>query len=668
MTKKILIKTANRAKRSRNIILVMFQRILPLSKFLLKIKVKRFIDERYILEQAYKKYEDKNRISKIMEFGVREYYLEKGFREFNPNHLFDGDYFKRQLIQHGIFSEKAEENLLKFYIQNFRKIPFTPSPYLDLNYMRNRYFGKIRSKLICIWADYYLNNEDYRLNPNANFDANLYLSRYPDVLNSKMEALRHYILFGKGEGRSAEFSVETKSQELFLYYSRNLFFEKISESKINSKIDYQFVKEKSEITKNESRTTSNVGIDKKSVRILQRKIYFSQNEIKPQLIENNENVIHPALLNVDKDFVDKRLNRMNINNIQQGLFVRLSEEEIKKFDSSDLINVQKIILLSFLKSLHVEFIDKSILEYLTNIDSKIIKILKNNEVKKNLTDGQRYFQQDRNKHLLRYETLDSHTGSLVPNIDHSELSYSVKQAQNPFSILMTTNRPLFRQSILDNLQRQRYKNFEVLIALQPEYSNEDFILMRDFLTNEKIDHKLFKTSHSYPIGSMLNFLSNEAKYELVTKFDDDDLYFENYLKHMNLDMNNLNFDVAGKYPEFIKFENDEFITHDPGIGSRVFARTFNISGSSLTFRKSLLTEISKFPETNKGEDELWRQNIYARGKRILRLPGFDHIVRRYNTGHTWEYEEKEWKNKIIKDSQIRDTLKIQSQDVNLYSN
>jgi hypothetical protein len=189
--------------------------------------------------------------------------------------------------------------------------------------------------------------------------------------------------------------------------------------------------------------------------------------------------------------------------------------------------------------------------------------------------------------------------------------------------------------------------------------------MKDFLAKEKIDFKLFKTNFSYPIGSMLNFLSHEAKYGIVTKFDDDDLYLENYLKNINLDFNNLNFDVAGKYPEFIKFENDDFITYDPGTGSRVFDNTFNISGSSLTFRKSLLTEISKFPETSKGEDELWRQNIDASGKRILRLPGFDHIVRRNNAGHTWEYAEKEWKKKIKEDNQILELLELQSKDVDL---
>jgi hypothetical protein len=402
------------------------------------------------------------------------------------------------------------------------------------------------------------------------------------------------------------------------------------------------------------------------VTILQRKIYFSQNEIQPKISESkltSRNLIGNIM--IDKDFVDNELGTINIFNINHPLFIDLEEVEFKEIESIELIMIQKLILVSLLKCLPVIFKNRSILKFFTNIDSRIIEILNNQQNRMNSQDSQHIFKQNRTLQLLRYTTLECHTGILVPNIHHSEFNHSVNQSHNFFSIITTTNRPSYQQSIMDNLRRQNYKNFEVLIALQPEYSDDDCSKMRDDLNKENIDFKIFKSNFSYSIGSMLNFLSNEAKYEIITKFDDDDLYLENYLLHLNLDFNNLNFDVAGKYPEFIKFENDEFITHDPGIGSRVFDNTYNISGSSLTFRKTLLTEISKFPETNKGEDELWRQNIYASRKRIIRLPGFDHIVRRNNSGHTWEYDEKVWKDVILKDNQILNLLELQSQDVDL---
>ncbi|WP_052127422.1 hypothetical protein [Enterobacter cancerogenus] len=40
------------------------------------------------------------------------------------------------------------------------------------------------------------------LNPSENFNGNLYLERYPDVAEEGMNPLIHYIIFGKGEGRT----------------------------------------------------------------------------------------------------------------------------------------------------------------------------------------------------------------------------------------------------------------------------------------------------------------------------------------------------------------------------------------------------------------------------------------------------------------------------------
>ena len=629
-------------------------------------KIKYFIDESHVLDQLYESSLNENVLQGVIKNGVKEFYLKMDTPKIEPNYLFDSEYFRLQLIKYGMFNKKAEKNLLKFYLKNFRKVPFTPSPYLDLKYLQNQYSKKIVTKYICIWADYYLNNINNKLNPNANFDIALYLARYQDVNKSKIDPLKHYILYGKGEGRSAENSIDTETQDFLLYYSNSLLFEKMSPSKLDSKMHYQFINENS-INKNKTlQPISTLVTDKTKITILQKKIYFSQNEFQPRLIENENavRIIHGSTT-INKDFVDKQLNQMNTSRINHQVKIDLDEEQVRNLDLSDSIRIQKIILICFLKCLTVKFSNKSILKYLKNIDPKIIEIVKNQETDLNVFNAKDIFQQNKIKHLLRYTTLECHTGILLPEIVHSESIYTVNQTKNFFSIIITTNRPNYKQNIFENLSRQKYRNFEVLIALQPEYSDKDFCLMQDFLATEKIDFKLFKTNYSYPIGSMLNFLSHEAKYGIMTKFDDDDLYLENYLKHMNLDISNLDFDVAGKYPEFVKFENDDFITFDPGIGSKVFDNTFNISGSSLTFRKSLLTEISKFPETSKGEDELWRQNIYASGKRILRLPGFDHIVRRNNAGHTWEYAEKEWKNIIKKDNQITNLLELQSKDVDL---
>jgi hypothetical protein len=66
------------------------------------------------------------------------------------------------------------------------------------------------------------------------------------------------------------------------------------------------------------------------------------------------------------------------------------------------------------------------------------------------------------------------------------------------------------------------------------------------------------------------------------------------------------------------------------------------SGSTLTFTKKALYEIISFPDIFHGEDLIWRNNMHTRGALAYCLPSFDHIVNRFNLGHTWSFHKGEF--------------------------
>jgi hypothetical protein len=128
---------------------------------------------------------------------------------------------------------------------------------------------------------------------------------------------------------------------------------------------------------------------------------------------------------------------------------------------------------------------------------------------------------------------------------------------------------------------------------------------------------------------------------LITKWDDDDFYGKNYLKNISLDFYNLGFDIAGKFPEFFHFEGmDGVISNLPSLS--YFDQKPIFSGSTLTFTKKALYEITSFPDIFHGEDLIWRNNMHARGALAYCLPSFDHIVNRFNLGHTWNFHKDEF--------------------------
>jgi glycosyltransferase involved in cell wall biosynthesis len=238
----------------------------------------------------------------------------------------------------------------------------------------------------------------------------------------------------------------------------------------------------------------------------------------------------------------------------------------------------------------------------------------------------------------RYIALEEHTGFLVPDIDCDKEVFRISSPFPMISIVLCTRRPSFISNVIENLSQQSFKNFEILILVSKEFTEGDIRRFRAELQDKQIDHVIFQQKFDFPLGSGLNLLAQNAKYDLITKWDDDDFYGKNYLKNISLDYYNLGFGLAGKFPEFFHFEEvDGIISNLPHLD--YFAQHPIFSGSTLTFTKKALYEISSFPDISTGEDLLWRNVMHAKGALAYCLPSFDHIVNRFKSGHSWNFDK-----------------------------
>jgi len=95
-----------------------------------------------------------------LELTPLEHYINGGYKQFNPNHLFDTQY----------------------YLAKYQHVMRHPIPLID-------------------YVEVYLNDELGHRNPSPYFDVSYYLKKNPDVAQSKLDPLCHYLLFGNKERR-----------------------------------------------------------------------------------------------------------------------------------------------------------------------------------------------------------------------------------------------------------------------------------------------------------------------------------------------------------------------------------------------------------------------------------------------------------------------------------
>lgn len=608
------------------------------SKKILKYFAEEFVDEDFVYSQLAMKF-TKLELEKVIDDGdVKKHYLSTFYDDINPNYLFETSYYLEKLSKLGIFLHETKENPLVHYLSNYRKLDFTPSSFFDLDYFKKRYYNSFSSNFKCAWADFFLNNKIKKYDPSPSFDSTLYLARYRDIYKSNFGALEHFLLFGKDEGRLLDLNKNYSDPLLVQLLSSRLLFENISPIVFNPKTFYIFENGEEGLSNLPDTEISSSQPNNTIVRLPQTftRIIFHPQEFKPRalgtkLSPSDYNEFDPSTL-FDKNWSSNSIPFKNI-------LVNLTPNNLRDLSNREpyfLISLQKVILASALRCYHVKIKDLTILPLLENLHPRFKNILSDINLEISINSNPSLFR----KFLCeaRYIALEEHTGFLVPDIDCDNEVFQLSSPFPKISIVLCTKRPSFIPNVIENLSQQSYKNFEILILASRDFTEDDIRRFRAELQDKQIDHAILQQKFDFPLGSGLNLLAQRAKYELITKWDDDDFYGKNYLKNISLDFYNLDFGLAGKFPEFFHFEGmDEIISNLPHLD--YFAQHPIFSGSTLTFTKKALYEVSSFPDISTGEDLLWRNNMHAKGALAYCLPSFDHIVNRFKSGHSWNFDK-----------------------------
>ena len=238
------------------------------------------------------------------------------------------------------------------------------------------------------------------------------------------------------------------------------------------------------------------------------------------------------------------------------------------------------------------------------------------------------------------EVMLKHTYENRKEIVLSALNIEYK-APNPLvSIILPTMRPHFIDRIVSNIGNQTYSNIECIVVTQGYSKNEVNELKLKLKSFKNITSKIIENNSPMNLGARLNQALRQAKGEFIAKFDDDDLYFPNYLTDMMLPFKFGDWSIVGKKEGFFYLEvEDKLVVKYP---NQRHIDTDFVMGATLVVRKSDLLEIGGFIEAARGEDSDLLRRMKSNGKKIYATDPFNFIVwRSKNSGsHSWDINQK----------------------------
>lgn len=219
------------------------------------------------------------------------------------------------------------------------------------------------------------------------------------------------------------------------------------------------------------------------------------------------------------------------------------------------------------------------------------------------------------------------------------------------SIITCTKRLNFINNIIENFNRQKYIKKELIIILN---NNSIKLWEAEQVAKQYENVRVFQLNEEFSLGECLNFGIEKSKFEIISKFNDDDYYASEYLVDIINAYSYTDAEIIGKCSYYIYFEGSKILAiRHPNNENRY---TKFITGSTLTFKKEIFNKV-KFPSKSSSEDIQFLKNCVANGFKIYSVDRFNYVYIRHKSTneHTWKFQNKDLlKECTIVDRDIED--------------
>lgn len=208
------------------------------------------------------------------------------------------------------------------------------------------------------------------------------------------------------------------------------------------------------------------------------------------------------------------------------------------------------------------------------------------------------------------------------------------------SIITPTNKPIYIDNILNNFINSRYLYKELIIILNNNNMNIDYYKIK----TEWLKHiSIFQLDERNTLGDCLNYGIAQARYDYITKMDDDDYYGPNYLIDLMNVFKYTDAEVVGKLSCFIYFEDNNTLYARQSEYTHQYVKSLN--GSNLLVKKEVFNKV-KFNSLTLGEDTQFLVDCENIGIKIYAADRFNYVCIRNKDlqNHTWKAESEALKS------------------------
>ncbi|WJS01662.1 glycosyltransferase family protein [Roseibium aggregatum] len=207
------------------------------------------------------------------------------------------------------------------------------------------------------------------------------------------------------------------------------------------------------------------------------------------------------------------------------------------------------------------------------------------------------------------------------------------------SVVLTTNRPDRVAGAIANFEKQNYVNKQLIVVLNNDAF--DVTAVRGLIAH--LDSaKVLSVPEDRTLAACLNLAMKEVDGTYWAKFDDDDIYGENYLSDALLAFQYTDAQVVGKAAYFAKFEgDDEIYLRHKGKDHQYMKR---VCGGTLVVHKEVMRRVKFNEAVAKGADSEFLRSLQEVGIKVYSADPFNFVqVRSANpVSHTWEIDKKSY--------------------------
>lgn len=206
------------------------------------------------------------------------------------------------------------------------------------------------------------------------------------------------------------------------------------------------------------------------------------------------------------------------------------------------------------------------------------------------------------------------------------------------SVLAATNRPHQISHLLEQVGQQAHVQRQLVLV------THDFDAPTDIVPRAREagieDIEVLTAGPELSLGACLNLARERADGAVLSKMDDDDLYFPQYLHDLLQAREFSGADVVGKHAHYMYLAGtDATLLRFPWLEHRF---TDRVMGPTITGGREVF-EAHPFAEVSRGEDTGFLEAVVASGGRIYSSDRFNFTQMRHGPvgGHAWSASDRE---------------------------